>query len=295
MNIRAEIFGGPDARKSRLLISKKPKQDDASALTDVVIPRQEPRRTDMRHEDRPLVSSERFKVTYRGRTRDVAVINLSGGGAMIAADLHADICESIELHLAEGDTVECLVRWVKNGRLGVEFAHETRLDCPELEKDALLRNVLSRFDADDHIEMLPVAPDPVEGRRADRHPLIWSGELHYDSRHSTVRLRNISATGTMVQTTAKLRAGHAVILDLGEAGSLEASISWVAGDLAGLRFAAPFDIELLSECKPRVTPPTWLRPDYLKSDASAESAWDGPWNRMSLKELRTELEGFLKR
>src|SRR4051794_37207837 len=101
MSIRAEIFGGPEERKARLLVGKKPKQADAIALTDVVIPREDTRRTDMRHEDRALVPSDVFKATFRGRVREVDVLNLSGGGAMIAAALNPNIFERIDLHLAD--------------------------------------------------------------------------------------------------------------------------------------------------------------------------------------------------
>lgn len=293
MNIRAEIFGGSQERKSRLLVRKMPKRADASALTDVVIPREETRRTDMRHEDRPPVEQQRFGLNFRERVHDIEVVNLSGGGAMIAAKLRPNIGERVELNIADGDLIECVVRWVKDGRIGLEFEHGTKLKCADDVKEAVLRDTVRKLP--DEIEIVPVAADAAEHRKAERHPLIWSGELRHGSHRCPVRLRNISATGALVQCTRALRIGSDVILDLGDAGELWVTISWVVGDHAGLRFAEPFDLEQLSRCNPRVTAPSWLRPAYLESDASADSAWEGPWNRMTVNELRTQLDGILKR
>lgn len=293
MNIRAEIFAGPDERKARLLVRKKPKQAETSALTAIVVPREEPRRVDMRHEDRPAPELQQLQVLFRERLHDVDVVNLSGGGAMIAAKLDANIGERIDLQITKADTIECLVRWVKGGRLGVEFAHETKLECREEKRDAVLRGVVSRLPQE--IQMVPVPPQPPENRRADRHPLIWSGELRHGTHRCSVRLRNISTTGALVQCSRPLRTGADVLLDLGEAGEVPARISWVVGDHAGLHFAGPFDLEQLANCKPSVTAAAWLRPTYLETEASTDSAWDAPWNTMTLGELRTQLEGFLKR
>ncbi|HEV2594862.1 MAG TPA: PilZ domain-containing protein [Sphingomicrobium sp.] len=292
MTIRAEIFGGPEERKTRLLVRKKPKQAEVTALTDVVIAREESRRTDMRHEDRPLAERKALQVTFRSRRHHALVVNLSGGGAMIAAKFTPNIGERIHLHLAENDVIECVVRWVKDEHLGLEFAHETKLDCNEEKKETVLRDAVSRMPCE--IAMLPVAPEPANDRSADRHPLIWSGQLRSGQHTCPVRLRNISSTGALVQCDRSLRDGADVILDLGDGCDLPAKVRWVVGDLAGLQFAEPFELEQLSMCKPRVMSHTWVRPAYLESDVSAESAWDGPWNRMSLNELRAQLEGFLK-
>ena len=295
MGIREEIFGGFEERKKRLLPQKAPKKAETTALTDIVVRREEVRRTDMRHEDRPLLSNAIFDVTFRGEVHQVGIINLSGGGAMLAAPLDAIIGERVDLTLAEGDTVECIIRWVKNGRWGVEFANETKLECTDEKRNAVLRDALCHFPAADDIDMLPLARDPAETRAADRHPLIWSGELRFGSFCLAARLRNISATGAMVECPAPVRVGTDAILDLGNAGSIKASIRWAVGDYAGLHFAEPFDVEDLSRCRPRVTAPTWLRPSYLESEQSTDSDWNGPWNQMSLHELREQLEGFLKR
>ena len=294
MNIRAEIFGGPEARKSRLLVGKNPKQEESTALTDVMVPRLETRRTDMRCEDRPQ-SGEMFPILYRERAHQVELVNLSGGGAMIAANLHPNICERIELLLAEDEPIECIVRWVKNGRLGIEFAHETQLRCPEHERIELLRNVVGQAFPVVGLEAVQEQPQQPDHRAHDRHPLIWCGELHYNSHASTVRLRNVSATGAMIECTGALLLGSQVALELGEAGSFPAVVNWIVGDHAGIHFLEPFDLNMLAKSKPRVAGPTWVKPAYLECETSAQLPRDDPWNRMSVDELRTQLEGYLKR
>lgn len=125
--------------------------------------------------------------------------------------------------------------------------------------------------------------------------MIWSGELHYGTHTWNVRLRNISSSGALVECPGTLRVDSEVLLDLGKAGAVTASVSWVVGDHMGLHFDEPFEIRRLSEKKPMVAPAKWLRPAYLEGDTRDDSAWDSAWNRMSVDDLRSELEGFLKR
>ena len=89
--------------------------------------------------------------------------------------------------------------------------------------------------------------------------------------------------------------GREPLLDLGEAGTIFATVSWVAGDCAGLSFAQPFDLANLAQARPEVTPVKWERPSYLQAGAGSESPWAKQWGRMSLAELREDLEGFIKR
>ena len=141
----------------------------------------------------------------------------------------------------------------------------------------------------------PVTDDNSDQRIATRHPLIWSAEVQTRSGNFRVRIRNISATGALIQCTKPLPLGREVILDLGKGGTVDATVSWAVGDHAGLSFDEQFDMKRLSHSKPTVAPARWLRPAYLKNDVGADSAWDDAWSRMSVDELRSELEGFLKR
>jgi len=315
MNIRAQIFGGGTAH--RLLREKQPKGDPNPAdeadeptfkpLTDISIAREEARRTDGRDGDRYRLIGARVAVTHDGQEYAAELINLSGGGAMVAAGLNPNIGEQIDLQLGNNGTIECAVRWVKGGRLGLEFAHETKLDCTDDERAALLRRVINRDYPDQAFEpgpaSSPIAPEVeedeneaiAEQRSAARHPLIWLASLAHNSHTWDVRLRNISASGALIECPGYVPVGCKVTLDLDQAGTIEAEVSWSFGDHLGLAFDEPFEIRRLSQKKPVITPETWVRPAYLEAHASPNSAWDKCWNRSSMDDLRAQLEGYLKR
>jgi hypothetical protein len=283
---------------SPLLKSKRPRKTGEEGLGSVPISREEARRKDARERDRLPAHGQGCQVTYRGGNSEVEIVNLSGGGAMIAAPMQPNLAERLHLHLGEDGTVEAIVRWVKGGRIGLEFAHETHLDCSDNERAELLLDAIDR--AFPHRRTggppaKPAADDGSDQRIATRHPLIWSAEVHTRSGSFRVRLRNVSATGALIQCNKPLPLGREVSLDLGKGGTVDATVSWAVGDHAGLSFDEEFDMRRLSHSKPTVAPARWLRPAYLENDVAADSAWDDAWSRMSVDELRNELEGFLKR
>ena len=127
-----------------------------------------------------------------------------------------------------------------------------------------------------------------------RHPLVWSALLHHDYQSTPVRLRNISSTGAMIECAAALRVGSEPLLEFGEDLTATATVAWVAGDQVGLRFLTPFDLHDLARSRPDVAP-QWNPPTYLETEVSADSPWNEGWGRMSVGELRQQLEGFMKR
>jgi hypothetical protein len=292
MNIRAKIFS--DADESVLVDAKKPKGAKGDQLGSVIVPREEHRRSNSRHQDRHRLFNEEVRLTHKGKARPVEVINLSGGGAMVSGALKPKLWDRVELHLGENGTVECAVCWIRDDRIGLEFAHETRLDCSADEQAKVLRKVVVRSFPDLQFEQPPEAePITEEQRREGRHPLIWSGVLHHRDSKIRVRVRNISNTGAMIESTDPVLVGGQAILELGEDGFIPATISWLIGDQVGLRFRRKFDMAQLARSRPQVAPATWVAPDYLRpSKASMSSA---QWGRLSLGELHHQLEGFLKR
>ncbi len=283
--------------QSPLLKNKRPRKT-GDGLGSVPIAREEARRKDARELDRVAANGQPCRVTYRGGEVEVEIVNLSGGGAMMSAPMTPNIAERLHLHLGEDGTVEAIVRWVKGGRVGLEFAHETHLDCSDEQRAELLLDAIDRS-FPDRKKGTPPAAAPADAssdeRRAARHPLIWSAEVVTRSGSFRVRLRNVSATGALIQCDKPLPLGREVVLDLGKGGSVDARVSWTVGDHAGLSFDEEFDMRRLSHSRPTVAPARWLRPAYLKNEVRPDSAWDDAWSRMSVDELRDELEGFLKR
>ncbi len=313
MNIRAKIFGGYDSAAESLLPAKKPKGVRADQLDSIPLRRESRDRRNSRTEDRHRLVSERAKVTHNGSDHEVELINLSGGGAMISGPLEPMLWDRLDLHLGNHGSIECVVRWIRDGNIGLEFAHETRLDWPSDQVAIVLRHVIEKTFP--HIafpepEETPAATAPAaapiqqgpreainEHRAAHRHPLIWNGTLYHDFQSDTVRVRNISETGAMIETQGQVRVGSEPLLELSPSVSLSATVEWVVGDQVGLRFHSPFNMNLLTESRPVVAPTTWLPPAYLENQAEEQEEETGSdhWGRLSLYQLKQELEGFLKR
>jgi len=307
-SFRSAVLSGKVGRHDDLVARTKKGRIDRSAegLTGVAVPRHERRSRDERGGDRHRLTGETAAVRIGKRKHDVELINVSGGGAMIAGKLDVKLWDPVELQLGENGRVECVVRWIRSERIGLEFAHETRLDCSAAEREALLREVLARSFGDVEFELpraqrtrksdLEPRIDPASDQRvADRHPLIWTGVLHHDYQSSPIRVRNISSTGCMIECSAPVRVDTEPLLELSEALSISGTVMWVVGDQVGFQFHSPFDMAQLAESLPDVAPSEWIRPSYLDPEPGADSPWDPRWNRLSVSELRHELEGFMKR
>jgi hypothetical protein len=296
MNIRAKIYGGFEPVEEPLLKAKRRKGAKPDSLESVAVPRETRRLSNDRGEDRHRLTGERARITYNGRDRVVELINLSGGGAMIAGTFHPMLWDRVDLHLGNHGTVECAVRWVRDDRIGLEFAHETRLDWPSDQVATVLRTIIERTFP--HIEFPETAESlPVddclddEHRVTQRHPLIWNGTLHHNYQSDPVRIRNICATGAMIETSATVIVGSEPLLELTDTVAVSATVEWATGDQVGLRFHSPFDMDLLADSRPSVASAEWTPPDYLQPGSGQEDRW----GRLTLAELRHELEGFLKR
>jgi hypothetical protein len=273
-------------------------------LTALKVPRTEGRSHNQRGEGREVLSAEEARLIVGRRSYVVDLLNLSGGGAMIRTNLPLDLWKKVHLELGEGGKVECVVRWLRDDRVGLEFAHETQIAGDVAKRDAMLLDAIHRNfpDAaageDDALDpgAPPLPRDAKEGqnRAALRHPLIWSGEIHYDHESTHVRLRNVSETGAMVDSLKAFPEGAEVLLDLGGGGQHFAFVTWSRGDQLGLRFQRPFDIACLARAEPQVAPQSWTRPEYLQAGQDTATPWAEPWKRLSLRELRSTLDGFLK-
>ena len=282
MNIRAKIFGSADEGQP-LLPAKKPKGVRADELHSIPVEREEKRSANTRNQDRHRLVDEQVRLSHDGKPYDVQLVNLSGGGAMVSGAFEPLLWDKVELNLGSNGTIECAVLWIRDGRIGLEFAHETHLDCSADEQAELLREVVLRSFPDVAFEQREQAPEPEEHRRARRHPLIWSGVLHHDYQTDRVRVRNISATGAMIESRIPVRVGAEPVLELSDEASISAKVEWAIGDQVGLRFDKPFDLGLLASSHPQ-----------LAQDLAGAASGAG-WDHATLSELHEELQGFLKR
>jgi len=305
-NFRASVFSGKPKQEAETLLGAKKLGVHPHSLSEMTVPRDVARTTNHRDDDRHRLAGERAWVHFRGESVNVELINLSGGGAMIATDIKPRMWERVDLVLGEHGALECAVRWIRDDRIGLEFAHETQVGGDPMQRDAMLLDVIRRSFPDLPIAapdvtvfegQAPAEPlsDEIAARRtSSRHPLIWKGSILFQHDTIPVRLRNISPDGALLDIPHPLPTDCEVYLDLGAAGSLFANVSWSRGNQLGVRFADRFDIAQLAKLRPDLAPQRWASPDYLREDQGDGSPWAEQWNRQSVEELKNSLEGFLK-
>jgi hypothetical protein len=214
---------------------------------------------------------------------------------MVRGVVGAKLWDKLELVLGEFGRVECIVRWKRDDHLGLEFAHETRIDCDDATRDEMLRQVIQRSfpevsgPLNSEPRLAEGEEEPVQKRSEVRHPLIWSAVLHHDFEWFAVRIRNISSGGAMVECDLDIASGTTVYLDVGDAGRLAATVCWLVGDQIGVAFQESFDIRKLARSVPELAPKSWAKPDYLKDESIETSPWASEWGRVTLPELRDSL------
>ena len=116
-----------DARSSQGPITKKEKcrRQAGATLVDIAIAREERRRTNQRREDRFHGAVERAIVMFRRKKSLVPVLNISGGGVMIESSIMPRIGETIFLEFEGFDRLEAVVRWVAQGRIGLDVGEDS--------------------------------------------------------------------------------------------------------------------------------------------------------------------------
>ena len=307
-SFRSAILSGNGLHPKNPLVSDKKARGAAEDdLSSVEVPRSEQRNSNHRDDDRHRLSNEAARVRFAGKEHAVELINLSGGGAMIRCDFAPRMWERIDLIFAEGSEIECAVRWLRGDRVGLEFAHETHIDCNADDRDSLLLEVIHRSFPDVTFSRKETPQPKVEEKTDDddaiansrrgerRHPLVWMGEVYFAHSNEKVRLRNISENGALIESPVQYPLEAEVLLDLGEAGQHFATVSWACGDKAGLKFKNGFDLKRLGKAKPEVAPHLMIRPGPSMPSTDLDNPWSDGWKRQSLDELRDDLEGYLKR
>lgn len=299
---RSAVLSGLAGRHDNLVVRSKKSRVDAGAegLTAVPVSRSERRRGNQRDDDRHRLSGERATVRHDGRDHPVELINLSAGGAMVRGSMELMLWDHVRLVLGEDGELECAVRWLKGDDVGLEFAHETRIECDDDTRDTLLRAVILKSFPGAAIAPLcgPGANVPADDsedqdkrRGATRHPLIWSGVVYHDYDVEPVRLRNISVSGAQVQSAHDLPEGATVYLDLGSAGKLESTVCWTRGGQSGLAFAEPFDIQKLASVTPAVAGEVAGDAALPAEAFGNQEPWAPGWRRSTIDEMARSLGG----
>jgi hypothetical protein len=120
--LRSAILSG-EAASTTLVTSKERcrRQGAGSSLTELRIPREERRITDQRREDRHWGIVDRAMIVFRRKKLLVRVVNVSSGGIMIEADIMPRIGEAMAVQFEGFERLQGIVRWIKQGRIGLDL------------------------------------------------------------------------------------------------------------------------------------------------------------------------------
>ena len=285
--IRSSILGD-DKSASPIARKAKARRDGGAGLgglTKIAIRREEARVTDQRSEDRLRDRVVQSTVHFRRRKHQVRVVNVSSRGAMIESDIEPHIGERLDIQFTEDSRTRSIVRWVRDNRIGIEFADETIVwDCSAPEAPVFQYRPAAKETREE--PDAKAAARPVVNRDP-RQTLLRRGTLYWSGLAFPVRLRNISSGGAKIEAEQDLRPGTEVELDLGEAGFQMAEVRWSKDGSVGLRFADDFDIGSLAPASlETTTAPELLKPAYLETELREDSPWAARFERLSLTDLQ---------
>jgi hypothetical protein len=99
-------------------------QDRNLALAAKMITRSQERVVDQRSEGRRDDVVDRAMIVFRGQEYLVPVVNISSRGTMVETEIVPRIGETIVVQFESCTRIHAFVRWVRDGRLGLNFGHE---------------------------------------------------------------------------------------------------------------------------------------------------------------------------
>ena len=90
-------------------------------LDGAMIPRSVQRMFDERAEPRTTAESQTAVLSLRGRKHVVRLLNVSSSGAMLVFPLVPHIGEEVSVQLMGRAPLGARVRWVRDGKIGINF------------------------------------------------------------------------------------------------------------------------------------------------------------------------------
>ena len=87
------------------------------------------------------------------------------------------------------------------------------------------------------------APAPADRREGERHLTLFRvGSIIIDGRRELCLVKNVSSGGMLIRAYAPLAVGKAVAIELKQGEIIEARVSWIRDDCAGVAFNGPVDV-----------------------------------------------------
>lgn len=151
-----------------------------------------------------------------GSVRQICLIRkISGGGAVLHADLPLEEGRRLELELETGEQLEGTIVWRRGSELGLRF--------------------------DELLDVLPIvarnlATQPGERRRMPRIELTCPALLETQSCSAMVTIRDVAQGGVRIDSPIALQPEQKVVIFPEGLRPIEGSVRWSSGGAAGLAF-----------------------------------------------------------
>jgi hypothetical protein len=121
MQIRTRNHGIAPSANSPLVAVKQPKGARADQLLSIPVIRKQGRCSDMRVQARSATAAQSARVSWKGAAHGARLINCCDNGAMIEAGFEPELWDRLEL-VNDNHSTPCNVVWIKQGRIGLQFA-----------------------------------------------------------------------------------------------------------------------------------------------------------------------------
>jgi hypothetical protein len=276
--VRSKLAG----EERELVVKRRAKPgrgDSGPSLASLAITRTEARTSNQRREERHLKVCETAILKFRNRKHEVRVTNVSNHGTMIEADIVPRIGERVQIAFEGCIRTDCIVRWVRGPRIGLEFHTETVVVAPARVRDAIVSGRRIGESEMDEPRLVKARPP--------RQTLLWTAVMHWTEGSQQVRVRNISAEGAMLEAQEDLPQHLPVVLDLGAGGATAGHVRWSRAGQIGVGFDERYDLRQLArqDASAGASVPGMLKPSYLEDELDPDSPWAGRWERLGPQDL----------
>jgi hypothetical protein len=156
--------------------------------------------------------------------------NISAGGLMAEVCARFMVEERVTIELRNDRMLEGVVRWIKPGKIGVQF------DQPLTD----IAQILSE-------QRLGQRRRGGPARRSPRLPTDCSADIQLDGHHFHGAVTDVSQHGARLVTSAPVRIDRLLRLTVAGLPPLRGTVRWLTEDGAGITFLDPIAFTLLGE------------------------------------------------
>jgi hypothetical protein len=163
-----------------------------------------------RRRERRSVALSAIVILQDGIQHPVDITDINYGGCGIVMPVELKVGEIVKLSIPRRGSILAEVKWCSDGRAGLQFEPADKAAYQKAERRT------------GRAEVVAEATLRILGRNAHR-----------------VRVQDLSTDGCKVELVEQPREGDTVSIKFDGLEALEAAVSWVFGDTAGLTFKNP--------------------------------------------------------